>query len=138
MLEPATPAERFVFGRPLDAVHDRFIHLVPRPLTALLGRAAIAAIFLVSGAAKLIDTAGTAAHMSGAGIPYPEALAMIGQNDHNRVAQRSLPFQHRDDVSEHCVGRGQSTVIQRPVVVVRPLISPTGDACDVIRPVGRA
>ena len=77
MLEPATPAERFVFGRPLDSVHDRFIHLVPRPLTALLGRAAIAAIFLVSGAAKLIDTAGTAAHMSGAGIPYPEILAMI-------------------------------------------------------------
>ena len=77
MMERATIPERMVFGRPLDASEDQFIHLAPRPATALLGRCAIAAIFLVSGSAKLVDVAGAAAHMSAVGIPYPETLAMF-------------------------------------------------------------
>lgn len=77
MIEPATVAERILFGRPLDAAQDPAIHLVPRPMTALLGRLALAAIFLVSGSAKLVDVAGTAEHMAGVGIPYPQTLAMI-------------------------------------------------------------
>ena len=76
-MERATMAERIVFGRPLEATEDRTIHLAPRPTTALLGRIAIAAIFLVSGTAKLFDVPGTAAYMSGVGIPYAETLAMV-------------------------------------------------------------
>lgn len=76
-MERATMAERLFFGRPIDSAQDDSIHLAPRPLTALLGRFALAAIFLVSGAAKLTDVAGTAAHMSSAGIPYAETLAMF-------------------------------------------------------------
>jgi putative oxidoreductase len=77
MLQRATMTERLVFGRPIDAAEDPAIHLAPRPATALLGRIAIAAIFLVSGTAKLADVSGTAAHMSAVGIPYPETLAMF-------------------------------------------------------------
>jgi putative oxidoreductase len=77
MMERATMSERLAFGRPLDAADDDAIHLVPRPSTALLGRIAIAAIFLVSGTAKLVDVQGTAGHMAAVGIPYPEMLAMI-------------------------------------------------------------
>lgn len=77
MMERATMAERIVFGRPIDTTEDPSIHLAPRPMTALLGRIAIASIFLVSGTAKLVDVAGTAAHMSAVGIPYPETLAMF-------------------------------------------------------------
>jgi putative oxidoreductase len=76
-MERATMTERIVFGRPIDATEDQTIHLAPRPATALLGRIAIAAIFLVSGTAKLVDVAGTAAHMSAVGIPFPEPLAMF-------------------------------------------------------------
>jgi putative oxidoreductase len=77
MMERATIAERVVFGRPIESTEDQFIHLAPRPTTALLGRVALAAIFLVSGAAKLVDVAGTAAYMSSVGIPFPETLAMF-------------------------------------------------------------
>jgi putative oxidoreductase len=77
MMERATLAERILFGRPLEASEDQSIHLVPRPMTALLGRLALAAIFFVSGSAKLIDVSGTAAHMAGVGIPFPETLAMF-------------------------------------------------------------
>jgi putative oxidoreductase len=77
MLEPATMAERILYGRPLDAAQDPSIHLVPRPATALVGRLALAAIFLVSGAGKLADVAGAAAQISAVGLPYPETLAMI-------------------------------------------------------------
>jgi putative oxidoreductase len=77
MLEPATMAERILFGRPLDAAQDPSIHLVPRPATALIGRLALAAIFLVSGAAKLADVAGAAAQISAVGLPAPETLARI-------------------------------------------------------------
>jgi putative oxidoreductase len=77
MMEPATVSERIVFGRPIDVTEDQTIHLAPRPMTALVGRVAIAAIFLVSGAAKLIDVTGTAAHMTAVGIPFPSTLAMF-------------------------------------------------------------
>ena len=77
MMEQATVAERILFGRPLEAARDPAIHLVPRPMTALLARTAMAAIFVVSGSAKLVDVAGTAEHMTRVGIPYPETLAML-------------------------------------------------------------
>jgi putative oxidoreductase len=47
------------------------------PMTALIGRLLLAAIFAVSGIAKLTDTAGTAAHMSAMGIPYADTLALV-------------------------------------------------------------
>jgi putative oxidoreductase len=68
-------AERVAYGRPME--DDPVIHSFPRPGTALVGRLLIAAIFLVSGIAKLADTSGTAAHMTGMGIPHAETLAVI-------------------------------------------------------------
>jgi putative oxidoreductase len=44
---------------------------------ALIGRFLIAAIFLMSGIAKLTDTSGTVTHMTSMGIPYPETLAIV-------------------------------------------------------------
>ena len=44
---------------------------------ALIGRLLIAAIFLMSGIAKLTDTPGTVAHMTSAGIPYANTLALV-------------------------------------------------------------
>jgi putative oxidoreductase len=44
---------------------------------ALLGRLLIAAIFLMSGIAKLTDTPGTVAHMTSMGIPYADTLAVV-------------------------------------------------------------
>ena len=48
-----------------------------QPTMALIGRLLIAAIFLMSGIAKLTDTPGTVAHMAKMGIPYPDTLALI-------------------------------------------------------------
>jgi putative oxidoreductase len=76
-MERVTIPERIVFGRPREASEDASIHLVPRPATALIGRVALAAIFLVSGSAKIVDVAGTAEHMAAVGIPYPQTLAMV-------------------------------------------------------------
>jgi len=72
-------AERRVFGRPISVVDDEIVvdTTAQRPMVALLGRLLIAAIFLMSGIAKLTDTSGTVAHMTAAGIPYPETLAMV-------------------------------------------------------------
>lgn len=70
-------AERVAYGRPFTADEDATIHSVPRPGTALAGRILLAAIFFVSGFAKLADTSGTAAHMEGMGIPYAHTLAII-------------------------------------------------------------
>ena len=70
-------AERLAFGRPLEAHEDTQIHVAPRPKTALVGRILLAAIFLVSGFAKLTNSGETAAHMSGVGIPAAETLAII-------------------------------------------------------------
>ena len=44
---------------------------------ALVGRLLIAAIFLMSGIAKLTDTPGTVAHMVNMGIPYADTLAVV-------------------------------------------------------------
>src|SRR5215468_1954097 len=74
-------AEYRTFGRPdTDAghdVHDDLIRDTSLPTMALIGRLLLAAIFLVSGVAKLTDTPGTVAHMTAAGIPYAETLAII-------------------------------------------------------------
>jgi putative oxidoreductase len=53
------------------------IPLAQHPTVMLVGRVLIAAIFFVSGIAKLTDTAGTAEHMVARGIPYAETLALI-------------------------------------------------------------
>ncbi len=45
-----------------------------RQALALLGRLALAAIFLASAAAKLLDVSGTVARMTEAGVPAPEVL----------------------------------------------------------------
>jgi putative oxidoreductase len=44
---------------------------------ALIGRLLIAAIFLMSGIAKLTDTPGTVQHMTSMGIPYADTLAVV-------------------------------------------------------------
>jgi putative oxidoreductase len=57
---------------------DDIVVLSPQyPRAALIARFLIAAIFVVSGTAKLTDTAATAAHMTEMGIPYADTLAMI-------------------------------------------------------------
>ena len=72
-------AERRVFGRPISEIDDDVVvdHTAQHPTIALVGRFLLAALFLMSGISKLTDTAGTAAHMTAAGIPYAEALAMV-------------------------------------------------------------
>ena len=78
-------AEHRTFGRSdtdarYDArydVHDDLIPDTSLPTMALIGRLLLAAIFLVSGIAKLTDTPGTVAHMTAAGIPYAETLAIV-------------------------------------------------------------
>jgi putative oxidoreductase len=78
MLHSTSIAERIAFGRPVDpVVDDTPIRVAQRPLTALVGRILIAAIFVMSGIAKLTDTAGTVGHMEAAGIPYAHTLAII-------------------------------------------------------------
>jgi len=80
---PTNPsiAEHRTFGRPdsdvSDDVHDDLIRDTSLPTMALLGRILIAAIFLVSGVAKLTDTPGTVAHMTAMGIPYAQTLAIV-------------------------------------------------------------
>ncbi|MBL9018762.1 MAG: DoxX family protein [Myxococcales bacterium] len=51
--------------------------MVPRKTAALIGRIFLAGIFVVSGIAKLTDTAGTAGYMTAQGIPYAHALAIF-------------------------------------------------------------
>ena len=76
MLNQPTWAERFAFGRPIETVPDTSIR-VPRSTTALVGRMLIAAIFVISGVAKLADLAQTAGYMTSAGIPAAHGLAII-------------------------------------------------------------
>lgn len=76
-------AERRPFVRPMSPTVDVEPVITTADVTthyptmALIGRWLLAAIFLMSGIAKLTDTAGTAAHMSQAGIPYAETLALV-------------------------------------------------------------
>ena len=55
-----------------DLLRDRSL-----PTAALIGRWLIAAIFLVSGFAKLTDLPGTVQHMAAMRIPYPDTLALV-------------------------------------------------------------
>jgi putative oxidoreductase len=78
-------AERGAFGRPDtdardlhdDDVHDDLIRHTSMPTAALIGRCLLAAIFLMSGIAKLTDLPGTVSHMTQAGIPYADTLALV-------------------------------------------------------------
>jgi len=72
-------AERIAYGRPIDFEHEEEIPvaMVPRKTAALIGRIFLAGIFVVSGIAKLTDTAGTAGYMTAQGIPYAHALAIF-------------------------------------------------------------
>jgi len=71
-------AEKFAFGTPLDPVADDTpIHLVPRAGTALVARILMAAIFLTSGIAKLVDPAGAQGYMNMAGIPHADVLVYV-------------------------------------------------------------
>lgn len=82
-------AERPAFGRPHSAsdvrasdvraheVSDDLIRDASLPTMALVGRCLLAAIFIVSGTAKLTDLPGTVAHMTQAGIPYANTLALV-------------------------------------------------------------
>ena len=75
----ASLAERIAFGRPLDPARDTGaeVHSAPRPGTMLVGRILIAAIFIMSGVAKLTNTEGTVGYMAAQGIPEPGTLAII-------------------------------------------------------------
>ncbi len=72
-------AERIAYGRPmeLDDAEDIPITMYPRKTAALVGRIFLAAIFIVSGVAKLTDTATTAGYMTAQSIPYAHALAIF-------------------------------------------------------------
>ncbi len=70
-------AERFAFGTPADYVPDTHIGAVPRSGTMLVARVLIGAIFLLSGFAKLTDTAGAIGHMQSVGVPAPHVLVYI-------------------------------------------------------------
>lgn len=74
----ANIAERIAYGTPLDPVADETpFHVVPRSGTVLIGRLLLAAIFLVSGFAKLVDVEGTAGYMTAVGIPAAHTLTVV-------------------------------------------------------------
>jgi putative oxidoreductase len=50
---------------------------LPRPGFALVGRILLATIFMISGIAKLTNTAATASHMQSVGIPAADILAIV-------------------------------------------------------------
>jgi putative oxidoreductase len=72
-------AERIAYGRPIDFDHEEDIPvaMVPRKTAALIGRILLGAIFVVSGIAKLTDTASTVGYMTAQGIPYAHGLAIF-------------------------------------------------------------
>jgi putative oxidoreductase len=74
----ASIAERIVYGRPFDPVaDDTLVPVVPRSGTALVGRILMAAIFIVSGIAKLTDPAGASGYMEGVGIGNAHTLVYV-------------------------------------------------------------
>ena len=77
MLNHPSFAERIAYGRPLETSDDPRIPVAPRPMTALLGRVLLAALFLASGLAKLADLDNVAGLMATAGLPAAKALALI-------------------------------------------------------------
>lgn len=70
-------AERVVYGHPATSREVAPVRVAPRPKMALVARVCVAAIFLMSGIAKLVDTSGTLAHMHQAGIPAAEVLVYV-------------------------------------------------------------
>lgn len=71
-------AERIVYGRPYDPVSGAtLLPVVPRSGTALVGRILMAAIFIVSGIAKLTDPAAAAGYMTSAGIGNADKLVYV-------------------------------------------------------------
>ena len=71
-------AERIAYGRPLDVARDStWIPVAMRPGTALVARILLAAIFLISGIAKVTDSAGTMAHMTAHGVPAADILVWV-------------------------------------------------------------
>lgn len=70
-------AKRFAFGTPAEDETEPHIGVVPRSATMLVARVLIGAIFLLSGFAKLSDTAGAIGHMQSVGIPAPHVLVYI-------------------------------------------------------------
>jgi putative oxidoreductase len=76
-------AEHRVFGRPAtdhDDYEDDVVvvrEATQYPSMALIGRFLLAAIFVMSGISKLTDIPGTVAHMTQAGIPYADTLAVV-------------------------------------------------------------
>lgn len=78
MLHSASIAERLTFGRPVDpVVDDTPVRVAQRPMTALIGRVLMAAIFITSGIAKLTNTEETVGYMTSMGIPAPNTLAIV-------------------------------------------------------------
>ncbi len=61
-------------AEPLD---EPITSVTTRSALALVGRILIAAIFLLSGIAKLVDNPGTVGHMTAAGIPAADILSII-------------------------------------------------------------
>jgi putative oxidoreductase len=70
-------AERLTFGHPADAAEVAPVRVAPRPTVALVARILIAAIFLLSGLAKLGDPASTTQYMIKAGIPAAGTLVYV-------------------------------------------------------------
>jgi len=77
MATPVSTAERFAYGKPLVTTDPYPVRVMPRSTAALVGRIMIAAIFLLSGFAKIIDLDTTAGYMVQAGIPAARTLAVI-------------------------------------------------------------
>jgi putative oxidoreductase len=77
-LNPGIAERRSLDQQEIDEVHDELVRDDGWQATmALIGRLLMAAIFLMSGIAKLTDTPGTVAHMTGMGIPYADTLAIV-------------------------------------------------------------
>jgi putative oxidoreductase len=71
-------AERLLYGRAEDPeVDPPVIFVATRPGTALAARLLLAAIFVISGIAKIADPVGTMGHMRDAGIPYADVLIWV-------------------------------------------------------------
>lgn len=70
------PLSRLAFGRPV-ALDPADVRVASRPLTSLVARCFLGAIFLVSGFAKLYDPAGSVEYMVSHGVPAPGTLVYI-------------------------------------------------------------
>ena len=74
----ATLAERLVYGRPVDAEREYDeIRVARRPLTVLIGRIFLGAIFLLSGIMKFADSEKAAGYLQAQGVPYAHVLLVI-------------------------------------------------------------